>query len=174
MQIKEYIEQHQEFFNNDTKIAYFKIGYILNKLYKRLTPEQAINFTKKHLLGLDYRDLTKDVIIYKLVPTLTNLNEEYSLYCDNLLHDISNTIIAGLEDLENDPVLFISLGMNLSNKFDSYIDIKEASKLFNKAESTLRLNIKNGKFKEGIDCKKFGNSWIFSIDALVREYGEIK
>lgn len=174
MNVKDYIKQHEEFFNNDTKIAYFEIGCILNKLFKRLSPEQKINFTKKELFGLDYRYLTKDKIIYKLIPTLTNLNEEYKLHCNSLLFDISDIIISteGLDDLEEDPVLFISLGITLSNTFDDFIGIKEATEMFNKAESTLRLNIKNGKFVEGIDCKKYGNSWIFSIDALEREYGE--
>ena len=58
--------------------------------------------------------------------------------------------------------------------FEVLISLKEASELFGKDESTLRRNIKNGKFIEGIDCKKFGKQWVFDIKALEREYGIIK
>lgn len=58
------------------------------------------------------------------------------------------------------------------NKFDDLISLKEASKLFGKAESTLKTNIKNKKFKNGVDCKKFGNSWVFDLKALEREYNK--
>lgn len=57
-------------------------------------------------------------------------------------------------------------------KFDKLISLKEASIIFNKHESTLKTNIKNGKFKENIDVKKFGKQWVFDIDALKREYGK--
>ncbi len=52
------------------------------------------------------------------------------------------------------------------------ISLKEASEMFGKGESTLREGIARGKFKEGIDCKKFGKQWVFDIQALKREYGE--
>lgn len=58
----------------------------------------------------------------------------------------------------------------MRNKFEGLISLKSASIKFNKAESTLKGNIKNGKFKEGIDCKKFGKQWIFDTKALEREY----
>lgn len=175
MNYKDYIEQHKDFFDNDVKIAYFEVGCVINKLFKRLSPEKKINFVKNDLLGLDYRYLTSDKIIYKLIPTLTNLNEEYKLHCDNLLSDISAIIITteglkGLTKKDADPVVYVGLGLNLSTTFDDFVGIKEASEIFGKSESTLKRNIVNGKFVEGIDCKKFGNSWIFSIDALEREY----
>lgn len=59
------------------------------------------------------------------------------------------------------------------DKFKGLISLKDASEMFNKEESTLRRNISNGKFIEGIDCKKFGKQWVFDIDSLFREYGRI-
>lgn len=60
------------------------------------------------------------------------------------------------------------------DRFKGLISLKDASMKFEKAESTLREAISRGKFKEGIDCKKFGKQWVFDIKALEREYGEIK
>ncbi|MBQ9013593.1 MAG: helix-turn-helix domain-containing protein [Bacilli bacterium] len=57
--------------------------------------------------------------------------------------------------------------------FEGLISLKEAAELFGKDESTLRRNIKNGKFIDGIDCKKFGKQWVFDIKSLEREYGNI-
>ena len=57
------------------------------------------------------------------------------------------------------------------DRFKGLISLKDASEMFNKEESTLRRNISNGKFVEGIDCKKFGKQWVFDIDSLFREYG---
>ncbi|HGM3507137.1 TPA: hypothetical protein ACKOR7_001712 [Clostridioides difficile] len=58
-----------------------------------------------------------------------------------------------------------------SSNFSNFISLSDASKKYNKAESTLRENIKNGKFVKDVDCKLFGKSWVFNIDSLEREYG---
>ena len=62
----------------------------------------------------------------------------------------------------------------MNKKFEGLIDLKEACKVFKKGESTLKEAIKRGKFKENEDAKKFGNSWVFDIEALRREYGNEK
>ena len=49
-------------------------------------------------------------------------------------------------------------------------NLQDACKYYNKAETTLKTNIRNGKFKVGKDVKKFGNTWVFNTDALEREY----
>lgn len=61
----------------------------------------------------------------------------------------------------------------MKNKFENLISLKEASELFNKHESTLKTNIKNRKFVEGIDCMKFGKTWVFDMEVLERVYGEL-
>lgn len=58
------------------------------------------------------------------------------------------------------------------DRFEGLISLKDASIKFEKGESTLREGIARGKFKEGVDCKKFGKQWIFDIMSLEREYGE--
>lgn len=58
------------------------------------------------------------------------------------------------------------------NKFNGLVSLKEASVLFKKDESTLRRNILNGRFILDKDCKKFGTTWVFDIDALYRFYGK--
>lgn len=50
------------------------------------------------------------------------------------------------------------------------ITLKEASIRYNKSDVTLRQNIKNGKFKENIDCIKSGGTWLILVAALDREY----
>ncbi len=56
------------------------------------------------------------------------------------------------------------------NKFEGLITLKDACVLYDKHESTLKTNIKNGKFVENIDVKKFGTTWVFDVKALEREY----
>lgn len=62
----------------------------------------------------------------------------------------------------------------MQNKFEGLISLADAAKLYNKQDGTLRMNIRNGKFKEGIDCMKFGTVWVFDKDALEREYSSDK
>lgn len=60
---------------------------------------------------------------------------------------------------------------NIQNdKFKNLISLTDASKLFEKDESTLRKNIHNGKFVEWKDCIKFGKSWVFDLEALEKFY----
>ena len=62
----------------------------------------------------------------------------------------------------------------MNKKFEGLISLADASKLYGKKDGTLRMNIRNGFFKEGIDCMKFGTTWIFDIDALENKYGKIE
>ncbi|MBH8121315.1 hypothetical protein I6A87_18795 [Clostridioides difficile] len=60
----------------------------------------------------------------------------------------------------------------MKDVFEELISIKDACELYKKGGSTLRLNIRNGKFVEGVDCKKFGTTWVFKKTALEREYNK--
>lgn len=60
----------------------------------------------------------------------------------------------------------------MNSKFEGLISLADAAKLYNKKDGTLRRNIANGFFKEGIDCKKFGTVWVFDINALEKKYGK--
>jgi len=64
--------------------------------------------------------------------------------------------------------------MNSNNPFNHLLSFKEATDMWNLHESTLRKAVSYGKFKEGIDVKKFGKQWIITIEAVEREYGTSK
>ena len=60
----------------------------------------------------------------------------------------------------------------MNNIFDKLLDINEASERYNLTPQAIKSAIKTGKIKENIDCKKFGNSWVFvksSLDIIFRE-----
>ena len=173
MYLNQYLEEHKEFFNNKTKIALFKIGYLTSKVMENMTLDEKSVFSVNILKGMDYRYINRDYIIRNLMPKLTILIEEYNIN-NTLLLDISEIIVETelneLQDDDADPILYIHLGLTTSAKFEDFISLQDACKEYNKAESTLKTNIKNGKFKVGKDVKKFGNTWVFNVDALEREY----
>lgn len=51
------------------------------------------------------------------------------------------------------------------------VTINEASVLWNRAASTLRWAIRNGRFEEW-EVRKSGKDWLILYDAMVRVYGE--
>lgn len=59
----------------------------------------------------------------------------------------------------------------MRNRFNRLISLQEASKQYNKHESTLRTLIERSKFVQGVDCMKYGRTWVFNQDALDRFYG---
>ena len=63
-------------------------------------------------------------------------------------------------------------GVTLTSPFDGLLSFSDASKLWNLNESTLRKAITYGKLISGIDACKFGNQWIVTKEAMLREYGE--
>lgn len=57
------------------------------------------------------------------------------------------------------------------NIFDKLIDVNEASERYGMTPQAIKQHI-GGKILEGIDCKKFGNSWVFvksSLDIIFRD-----
>jgi len=61
-----------------------------------------------------------------------------------------------------------------NNPFDGLIGSQEACQLWGLNESTLRKAISYGKFEDGVDMKKFGKQWVFTVAALERVYGKVK
>lgn len=52
------------------------------------------------------------------------------------------------------------------------LTISEASEIWKKEVSTLRRNfIKNVSFRQGIDCRKSGATWLVTKHAMERVYG---
>lgn len=62
----------------------------------------------------------------------------------------------------------------MKTKFDGLLSLSDAAKKWNRADNTMRQNIKNGKFVENVDVKKFGKQWVITEDAMIREYGEVE
>lgn len=60
------------------------------------------------------------------------------------------------------------------NRFEGLLSFADASKLWGLKDSTLRKALQYGKFKENIDCKKFGRDWIVTIEAMERVYGKLE
>ena len=85
--------------------------------------------------------------------------------------ELAKEIYIKTHELDEKTILQIKEMDLETNIFENIISLKEASEIFEKDESTLRRNITNGKFIEGIDCKKYGKQWVFNINALYREYG---
>ena len=64
--------------------------------------------------------------------------------------------------------------MNMNNPFEGLMAFSDATKRWKLSDSTLRKAVSYGKLVEGIDCKKFGATWIVTETAMIREYGEPK
>jgi len=64
-------------------------------------------------------------------------------------------------------------GVIVETPFDGLMAFSDATELWGLNESTLRKAITYGKLVNGIDVCKFGKQWVVSIDAMVREYGNV-
>lgn len=54
----------------------------------------------------------------------------------------------------------------MNSDFNYIVSLQDACKLFNTSETTLKRNIKNGKFKENIDFKFIAGRFFFKINEL--------
>ncbi|WP_234875818.1 hypothetical protein [Terrisporobacter petrolearius] len=66
---------------------------------------------------------------------------------------------------ENDEKIIIDTHINY---LDEVVTLKEATKLISESEITLKEYIKSGKLKEGIDCKKSGETWLILKSSLYK------
>lgn len=62
----------------------------------------------------------------------------------------------------------------IDNLIQEVLTIREASEIWGKEVSSLRRVLKGGKFTEGIDYRKSGNTWIITKGSLFKIYGEPK
>ena len=65
-------------------------------------------------------------------------------------------------------------GKEIDTPFDGLMAVGDATCLWELNESTLRKAIAYGKLIEGVDVCKFGKQWVVSVEAMKREYGELK
>ena len=98
-------------------------------------------------------------------------------YMKQYLNDSEDGFALGEFDLSlyvlNTPYHLEEYNLNIKDKFEGLITLKDAARMFKREDSTLRRNISNGKFKEDVDCKKFGTTWVFDIESLKKAYGDI-
>lgn len=126
-------------------------------------------------------DKLNEILIYINSLSLDNSMNSFNAKIDasNKINDRFSTsiteyfvahLIKGVNKNEINEVLEYCIELSISHNFVGLLSLQDACKKYNKAETTLKTNIKNGKFKEGVDVKKFGNTWVFNIEALEREY----
>lgn len=65
-------------------------------------------------------------------------------------------------------------GTTVDTPFDGLMAFSDATQLWGLNESTLRKAITYGKLVNGVDVCKFGKQWVVSVEAMQREYGEIR
>ena len=65
-------------------------------------------------------------------------------------------------------------GTTVDTPFDGLMAFSDATELWGLNESTLRKAITYGKLVNGVDVCKFGKQWVVSVEAMQREYGEIR
>lgn len=113
-------------------------------------------------------------VIYDTKPVLTKhkvfdevRNKKVFNHPKNLGFSVSWTKNAdiGCEGIYKD-------GIEYKTPFASIISFKDATRFWKLSESTLRKAVEYGKFRQGIDCLKFGNSWVVTLEAMNREYGK--
>ena len=98
-------------------------------------------------------------------------------YMKQYLNDSEEGFALGEFDLSlyvlNTPYHLEEYNLNIKDKFEGLITLRDAARMLKREDSTLRRNISNGKFKEDVDCKKFGTTWVFDIESLKKAYGDI-
>lgn len=65
-------------------------------------------------------------------------------------------------------------GQVVKTPFDGIMAFSDATQLWGLNESTLRKAISYGKLVNGVDVCKYGKQWVVSMDAMKREYGQLK
>lgn len=65
-------------------------------------------------------------------------------------------------------------GTTVDTPFDGLMAFSDATERWGLNESTLRKAITYGKLVNGVDVCKFGKQWVVSVEAMQREYGEIR
>jgi hypothetical protein len=151
----------------------------ISKKWKQLTQEQQQELLKKCKLLINVNATKGKCVInfHKKLAIAGNIidsndctelqNYDLSFLTDNTTYRVKIDKDAIFYNPEKDVIVE-------NPKFQGLIALKDAAMLYNKEESTLRRNIANGFFKEWQDCIKFGNTWVFDIDALERKYNNVE
>lgn len=115
--------------------------------------------------------------LYDLKPLFTQIEAFQQLLQDEKLYCKVKVDVGGYGIVWNDE-LDLSCdeiwehGTTITSPFDGLLSFSDATKLWGLNESTLRKAISYGKLLSGIDACKFGNQWIVTKEAMLREYGQ--
>lgn len=117
--------------------------------------------------------------LYDLKPLFTRIEAFQQLLKDENLYSKVKVDVGGFGIVWNDE-LDLSCdelwehGTTITSPFDGLMSFSDATKLWGLNESTLRKAISYGKLLSGVDACKFGNQWIVTREAMLREYGQPK
>lgn len=149
--------------------------YSAGPLKKNLSEEEFNEFVEHFIDDEDMYDEDYDKV-YQICSTLEDWRNIYYIsytVFEKALEKHVDLYLSNLKvEINDENEISFDIEYNSKKYWKGLISLKDASKIFNKEESTLRRNISNRKFKEGFDCMKFGKQWVFDIKSLEREYGK--
>ena len=113
---------------------------------------------------MDNKQLTeiRDRLLFEDLIELTPQEEEE--FKKELLERLDKSLLS-VRDL-----IDLMLGVKAKVDWDAFTDIQGAVKLVGREESVLRRAISSGKIKQGVDCYKFGKTWVLLKDNLLKIY----
>lgn len=101
---------------------------------------------------------------------LTNDRHEF----ENVTVDVGGYGVVWNDDIDLSCDELWENGVQVDTPFDGLMAFSDATELWGLNESTLRKAISYGKLVNGVDVCKFGKQWVVSVEAMKREYGNVR
>lgn len=136
--------------HHQIKTVYPQNDYIL---YVNFVNGKTVLYDIKPLLKENYYKKLKDKKLFNKVK-----NDGYGIHWN--------------KDIDLDSEELYKNGKTIKDPFENLISFKDATHYWKLSESTLRKAVQYGKLRKGIDCIKFGNAWVATKEAIIREYGQ--
>ncbi len=111
--------------------------------------------------------------LFKKIPLFNSLFENAEEFtCVTV--DVGGYGIVWNDDLDLSCDELWENGVAVETPFDGLMSFGDATELWGLNDSTLRKAITYGKLVNGVDVCKFGKQWVISVEAMKREYGNVK
>jgi len=110
--------------------------------------------------------------LFERIPAFSDLKERPEEF-DCVYVDVGGYGIVWNDDLDLSCDELWENGSIIETPFDGLMAFSDATELWGLHESTLRKAVSYGKLVNGVDVCKFGKQWIVSVDAMIREYGNV-